>query len=344
MLKRVHVKGYKCLHDVEVDLGPFNVLIGRNDSGKSSFMQAIAEPARALQRWSPGNFLDVSKAGWTVELEGTGQVLRYDAANFRVVRFRLPSAHAEGWQQIFFGDLNESRQLFGQYPELTSTEPVSLDPAQVASPSPTAQANLDNFVMSRGAGTAAHLAALALGDRDRFDAIEAALRDVTRGRVRNIVVKDQGGSIYVLAFKLVDGTLVSAPQMSQGLLLYVGFLALIERDPMPGVLLIEEPERGLHPHRLFDLVNALRALNARGIQIIIATHSPDLLSACAPSEVRIFYRPQPESPTQVHVLPADFERRAMREPLGQVWASRGEEGLLDLVQEPVKPAVRAEPG
>ena len=40
MLTRVEMKGFKCLHDVDVDLGPFNVLIGPNDSGKSSFLQA----------------------------------------------------------------------------------------------------------------------------------------------------------------------------------------------------------------------------------------------------------------------------------------------------------------
>ena len=33
----------------------------------------------------------------------------------------------------------------------------------------------------------------------------------------------------------------------------------------------------------------------------------------------------------------------MREPLGQVWASRGEEGLLDLVTEPIAPAIQADP-
>ena len=46
MLTRAEIKGFKCLHDVSVELGPFNVLIGPNDSGKSSFLQALAEPQR----------------------------------------------------------------------------------------------------------------------------------------------------------------------------------------------------------------------------------------------------------------------------------------------------------
>src|SRR5271163_4008816 len=50
MLTRAEIKGFKCLHDVSVELGPFNVLIGPNDSGKSSFLQALGEPQRLV--WS----------------------------------------------------------------------------------------------------------------------------------------------------------------------------------------------------------------------------------------------------------------------------------------------------
>src|SRR5579883_2612363 len=42
MITKVTVKNFRCLHDVEVQLGPFNVLIGPNDSGKSSLLKAIA--------------------------------------------------------------------------------------------------------------------------------------------------------------------------------------------------------------------------------------------------------------------------------------------------------------
>ena len=41
MLKRVHVKGYKSLVDVEVELEPLVVLFGPNASGKSNFLDAL---------------------------------------------------------------------------------------------------------------------------------------------------------------------------------------------------------------------------------------------------------------------------------------------------------------
>jgi len=41
MLASLHVQNFKCLRDVEVAFGPFTVLIGLNDSGKSSILDAL---------------------------------------------------------------------------------------------------------------------------------------------------------------------------------------------------------------------------------------------------------------------------------------------------------------
>ena len=69
MLTRVEIKGFKCLHDVSVELGAFNVLIGSNDSGKSSFLQALGVPQDLgrLARMGPG---DRSVHVWTEDSDG----------------------------------------------------------------------------------------------------------------------------------------------------------------------------------------------------------------------------------------------------------------------------------
>ena len=41
MLKRVHIRGFKSLADVEEQLEPLTVLFGPNASGKSSFLDAL---------------------------------------------------------------------------------------------------------------------------------------------------------------------------------------------------------------------------------------------------------------------------------------------------------------
>ena len=41
LIQRVEVRNFKCLRAVDVDLEPLTVLIGKNDTGKSSFLEAM---------------------------------------------------------------------------------------------------------------------------------------------------------------------------------------------------------------------------------------------------------------------------------------------------------------
>src|SRR5688500_11695617 len=56
MIERIHVENYKCLRDVTVDLGDFTILIGPNDSGKSSFLEVIEGFGRVAQHGYAGLF------------------------------------------------------------------------------------------------------------------------------------------------------------------------------------------------------------------------------------------------------------------------------------------------
>ncbi len=49
MITRIEAQGYKCLFDVDVELSPFNVLVGPNASGKSTLLDAIGFLQDALR-------------------------------------------------------------------------------------------------------------------------------------------------------------------------------------------------------------------------------------------------------------------------------------------------------
>jgi predicted ATPase len=57
MLERVHIENFKCLRDITVDLGDFTILIGPNDSGKSSFLDAIQTLGKVIRQDFSGVFL-----------------------------------------------------------------------------------------------------------------------------------------------------------------------------------------------------------------------------------------------------------------------------------------------
>jgi predicted ATPase len=48
MITKLKVKNFKALRDVEIDLTPIHVLIGPNDSGKTSILDALAALCRSV--------------------------------------------------------------------------------------------------------------------------------------------------------------------------------------------------------------------------------------------------------------------------------------------------------
>ena len=107
-------------------------------------------------------------------------------------------------------------------------------------------------------------------------------------------------------------------------------------DPRPAAV-VEEPERGLHPYLLGSLVSFLRKLTRgeigpRAVQIVLATHSADLLDHLEPDEVRLMTRDPASGSVRVDLVPTDTEAwqetyRTYDESLGLVWKSGSLRGV-----------------
>lgn len=67
MLKRVHIKGYKSLVDVEVKLEPLTMLFGPNAAGKSNFLDALQLLSRIGASRTLGEAFDAPYRGKPLE-------------------------------------------------------------------------------------------------------------------------------------------------------------------------------------------------------------------------------------------------------------------------------------
>ena len=83
--------------------------------------------------------------------------------------------------------------------------------------------------------------------------------------------------------------LTPAEFVSDGTLALVAMSAILEIDDLPHVVCFEEPERHLYPKLLYDFANKCRSATGKS-QIFISTHSPQLLNALRPDEVRVVWR------------------------------------------------------
>ena len=66
--------------------------------------------------------------------------------------------------------------------------------------------------------------------------------------------------------------------MSDGTLHVLGLLTAVFQRPAPSLLVIEEPEASIHPGALGSILDVLK-LATRSMQVVVTTHSPDVLDA-----------------------------------------------------------------
>ncbi len=66
--------------------------------------------------------------------------------------------------------------------------------------------------------------------------------------------------------------------MSDGTLRVLGLITAVFQRPAPSLLVIEEPEASMHPGAIGSILDVLR-LASRSMQVVVTTHSPDILDA-----------------------------------------------------------------
>ena len=121
-----------------------------------------------------------------------------------------------------------------------------------------------------------------------------------------------------------------AHQVSDGTMLMLAYLTVLRQTTPPELLAIEEPERGLHPYLIGELVRLFRRMSRGEVgghvtQIVLATQSAELLEFAQPEEVRVLTR-TPDGGVRVDELPMaspewDKALRAHEGSLSSLWLS-----------------------
>lgn len=122
------------------------------------------------------------------------------------------------------------------------------------------------------------------------------------------------------------GQKMPAPVLSDGTLRFAAVVAGFLQPDMPGVLTLEELEKGIHANRARLLVELIRRhSDADGPQVVVTTHSPAVLAWLRPEEyaTTFFCRRDPEA-GEVTIQPvrslASFDQALQRNSLGDLFA------------------------
>ena len=128
-------------------------------------------------------------------------------------------------------------------------------------------------------------------DPDVLERIRELLNAVVPGLTGLYLVneKDNGP---VLMFRQEaarnENILFSASRMADGTLRVLGLLAAVLQEPPPSVIAFDEPELYLHPGAVSAVSDALQ-MAAQRCQVVVATHSPELIDSkwISPDNLRV---------------------------------------------------------
>jgi predicted ATPase len=118
--------------------------------------------------------------------------------------------------------------------------------------------------------------------------------------------------------RLKDGTEVAPDQMSEGMLYFLAFAVLPYLSPVSAIL-IEEPENGLHPARIAEVMRVLRKISET-TQVVLATHNPLVINEMKPEEVTIVTRTEELGTVFTPFIETPhFASRSSAFALGELW-------------------------
>lgn len=305
MITSMHIQNFKCFKDFHIDLAPFNVLIGMNDTGKTAFLQAIRlftalEPGESLEAKHLSEMLGLKIGPKALWHHGKSEVsiksCAGDKKSGRAWAFEVKSADKGDVFQLDAVDPEDEtlkdeydqmdwRDIFAEY--VGYARYYRFDPKALKAVSLVRSESMTET----GKGLPTLLAKLSMADRPAFAEIEESFRQ-RFPQYEAIAIKPAtlgDKDAFALSFKTVHGPVFAADAVSDGVILSLAFIALAHSPKPPSMLLIEEPENGIHYTSLKDCIKTLKKLSDdKTVQVILTTHSPYLLDCVEPEDVRVF--------------------------------------------------------
>lgn len=322
MIEQVEIHNYRGLRHVKVSLAPLTVLIGPNNSGKTSFLRAIEHAGTVT-------LTESEKQVKAFKIDPTDH-WRMDLSNG--VSLRVGERCLSGIQNINPGPGHYTQRLDGSDFAPVEFFRLPYDVKMTANGFVDSAKVIDMRLGANGENVAAMVDFMLRRARNRFDAMEAEARELIPG-LQSLHVATPEPQTRRLDLVMEDGWEMPADNASSGVRLLLFFLTLAHRPEPPKTILIEEPENGIHPMRLEAVMRMLIRLteSPAGPQVIISTHSPYLLD-CLDLEkhgVLVFSRDSEGGCTAREVDSEKLKPFLTEFMLGEVWMNQGEEELVE---------------
>lgn len=356
MIRKLKVKNYKSLRDVEVELGKFNVLIGPNAGGKSNLLDSLAflseitqeEKRKALDL--RGGYERVVFGGKEENIEISIDFLLKEKPFKYFINFFFPKGikeeklTMEDKALIERGSPKEGKILSDKEEYRTLSQnpilPFIYSHGFYESDSRIIEARkylslwrFYQFITSemrktlpakksfnlakRGENLAQVLLSLHTERPKVFQKIEDTLsQGITEVEELLTPLTEERETFIALREKGFERAF-DYYQVSDGTLKHLAYITGVTL-PESSLVCFEEPENFIHPYLLKLLVEVLRKSEK---QIILSTHSPYLVNFVEPEEVIVVEKEEGETSLRKEKEPEKLREVLKELGLGELWIS-----------------------
>lgn len=325
MIERVRIQNYKSIRDVTVPLRALNVLIGSNGVGKSNFIsffeltKAIFQQRFGSYTMDHGGIDNLLHKGRKASSQIVGLI---DFENTNAFEFILrPKQSSVGYiAQIadYFNGLHDISKSYRSWNKRVWD--INADESSLISSSEWRAGYLRTYLSSftvyhfhdtsstspmrgmcqigdneslreNGSNLAAYLYSLQQNDRKSFDLIEATVRSIAPYFKCFDLKQDRNlpGQISLEWQEMESDMYLNGYSFSDGTIRFIALATLLLQSKLPQVIIIDEPELGLHPAAINKFAALVKRASA-SCQVILSTQSANLVNCFEPDDIIVVDR------------------------------------------------------
>ncbi|MCQ2256418.1 MAG: AAA family ATPase [Bacteroidaceae bacterium] len=342
-INKIKIRGYKSIKDQTVEMKNLNVLIGSNGIGKTNFV-SVFDLLKSLYRGNLQEFVLKNRGAnkllymgakntdmivLEVEVDDEGKKRVYEdellfvqdslVVNYSGITFwqehNVLSISTESKKELPNQYMDEGMHYFGD-----DLQAFHFHDTTMTSKMKMSQSVSDNRCLrSDGSNIAAYLYFLQKVHPKHFARIEAMVRSVSPffegfalqpNRLNTDIIslewKQKGCEDYFDAYQLSDGTLR-----------FICLVTLLMQPEPPAIIIIDEPEIGLHPQAINRLASIIKRTALKS-QIVICTQSNYLVDNFAPEDVLVADR-QNNATTFRRLGSEELNAWLEEYSLGEIW-------------------------
>ncbi|NDV57909.1 AAA family ATPase [Bacteroides sp. 519] len=307
-MEYIDIKGYKSIKDLHFEIKPINILIGANGAGKSNFISFFNFLKTAfdgeLKSYVVGRGIDTILHNGRKKTQNLFSEISFEKGKnryefnlkvenktFVVQSEKLWSHNNDNACEIADASTELKARLHTRQRALNIKAYMSdlkvyhFHDTGVNSPFNNDCNLIDNEVLqSKGGNLAAILYRLKNEEIIIYNRIVKVIQSVAPN-FKDFDLAAKGSYINLTWRDKYSESLYGATDLSDGTIRFIALVTLFLQPNPPAVIIIDEPELGLHPFAINKLAGLVKSVTERGTQVILSTQSVELVNNFAPNDI-----------------------------------------------------------